>query len=417
MARLPALVSAAVLALLLGVVSACSLINLDDLDPPLASSDAAAREGGLDATLAPPDEAGTPSDDGDSSLTTFVDSAQSDASASPPESGDEGSSAAPEAAADGAPSDSGNTTMAEASGEGSSPSSPPEAGASICSSGSPLPRAGWTASPSTTASDSTCGPIDGVANMFDGLLTTRWSSNRAQTASPAEWVEVDLGCSQTFSELVLDGTDDTNDYPRGYSVQVSADGTLWSPISTGVGASPLTRITFPPTTARYLKVTETGASGNFWSVDELNVCGTTAGTCGAGATAYPRAGWATNPGTTASDNAGALDDMFDGLFSTRWTTNRVQAAAPAEWVEVDMGVSQPFSRVTLQDWDECNDYPRAYTLQVSTDNATWTQLATGSATTPLTAIAVSSTTARYIKITQTGASTNYWSIDELLVIH
>jgi hypothetical protein len=44
-------------------------------------------------------------------------------------------------------------------------------------------------------------------------------------------------------------------------------------------------------------------------------------------------------------------------------------------------------------------------------------LATGSATTPLTAIAFSSTTARYIKITQTGASTNYWSIDELLVIH
>ena len=304
--------------------------------------------------------------------------------------------------------------MAEAAADGSSP---PEAGASICSSGSPLPRAAWTASLATTASDSTCGAIDGVANMFDGLLTTRWSSNRAQAASPAEWVEVDLGCSQTFSELVLDGTDDPNDYPRGYAVQVSRDGTVWSPASTGVGASPLTRITFPPTTARYLKISETGSSGNFWSIDELNVCGTTASACGAGATAYPRAGWATNPGTTASDNAGALDDMFDGLLSTRWTTNRVQAASPPEWVEVDMGVSQPFSRVTLQDWDECSDYPRAYTLQVSTDNATWTQLATGSATTPLTAIAFSATTARYIKITQTGASTNYWSIDELLVIH
>jgi beta-glucosidase len=347
-------------------------------------------------------------------VTTFADSAQSDASASPPESGDEGLSAAPEAGADGAPSDSGSSTMAEAAADGSSP---PEAGASICSSGSPLPRAAWTASLATTASDSTCGAIDGVANMFDGLLTTRWSSNRAQAASPAEWVELDLGCPQTFSELVLDGTDDPNDYPRGYAVQVSRDGTVWSPASTGVGASPLTRITFPPTTARYLKISETGSSGNFWSIDELNVCGTTASACGAGATAYPRAGWATNPGTTASDNAGALDDMFDGLLSTRWTTNRVQAASPPEWVEVDMGVSQPFSRVTLQDWDECSDYPRAYTLQVSTDNATWTQLATGSATTPLTAIAFSATTARYIKITQTGASTNYWSIDELLVIH
>src|SRR5580698_9544745 len=107
MARLRAFLSAAVLALLLGVVPACSLINLDDLDPPLASSDAAALEGGLDATLVSTDEAGTPSDDGDSSVTAFADSAQSDASASPPVSGDEGSSTAPEAAADGAPSDSG----------------------------------------------------------------------------------------------------------------------------------------------------------------------------------------------------------------------------------------------------------------------------------------------------------------------
>jgi hypothetical protein len=79
-----------------------------------------------------------------------------------------------------------------------------------------------------------------------------------------------------------------------------------------------------------------------------------------------------------------------------------------------MGASQPFSRVILQNYLSCDDYPRAYALQVSTDNTNWTPLAAASGSTPVTAIAFPSTTARYIKLTQTGMTpVFYWSIDEL----
>jgi F5/8 type C domain len=394
MARISAWASAAILALVLGGLHGCFLINLEALDVSAASIDAA---GSRDASDSAP----------------MADADEPDAVTPAPDGSGDGSPLAYEAGAKDAPSESESSTMAEASADVSSPSEPVG-----CASGTPLARGAWATNPGTTASDDVCGAGDGIFNMFDGLLTTRWSTNRVQATSPPEWLEIDLGCPQTFSELVLDATDDPVDYPRGYTVQVSSDATTWSQVSTGAGSTALTSITFPPTTARYLKILQTGASNTFWSIDELYLCGTTAGTCAAAPTAYPRSGWATNPGTSATDDMADLGNMFDGSLSTRWTTNRAQVAAPPEWVEVDMGVSQPFSEVTLENFVDCEDYPRTYTLQASTDNSTWTQLATGAGSTPFTTIPVSITTARYIKITQTGANaTNFWSIDELLVLH
>jgi hypothetical protein len=393
MARIAAWASPAISALVLGGLHGCFLIDLDAFDVTPASMDAAGGTGASDARV-------------------MTDADEPDAVTPAPDSSVDGSRRVPEAGAD-APSEAESSMMAEASADGSSPSAPV-----ACASGTPLARGGWATNPGTSASDDVCGAGDGIFNMFDGLLTTRWSTNRVQEASPPEWLELDLGCPQTFSELVLDATNDPLDYPRDYTVEVSSDATTWSQVSSGAGSTALTSITFPPTTARYVKILQTGASNTFWSIDELNLCGTTAGTCAGAPTAYPRSGWATNPDTSTSDEPAALGNMFDGSLFTRWTTNRVQTASPPEWVEVDMGVSQPFSEVMLQNFVDCDDYPRTYTLQVSTDNSKWTQLATGPGSTPFTVISFSATTARYIKITQTGANaTDFWSIDELLVLH
>jgi hypothetical protein len=290
--------------------------------------------------------------------------------------------------------------------------SPREAGSVTCK---PLLRGAWGTNPGTTASDDKCG----IINLFDGALTTRWSTGRTQTASPSEWLEIDLGCSQTFSRIFLDAANDINDYPRAYTVVVSNDNVAWTQIASGSGSPVVTTIDFASTTARYIKINQTGvAVSNFWSIDELNVCGTTNGNCPGAPTAYARNGWATNPGTTASDRVSDIGKMFDGALTTHWGTGRFQMISPPEWVEIDMGASQTFSQVTLQNFMSCDDYPRTYTLQVSTDNTNWMPLTSGPGSSPVTAIAVPSTMARYIKITQTGASTtNYWSIDELNVYH
>ena len=63
-------------------------------------------------------------------------------------------------------------------------------------------------------------------------------------------------------------------YPRGYTVQVSADGTTWSkPVATGKGEGLRTTITFAPTRARFVRITQTDAAADApaWSIRNLRI--------------------------------------------------------------------------------------------------------------------------------------------------
>ncbi|MFL6281512.1 MAG: discoidin domain-containing protein, partial [Vicinamibacterales bacterium] len=59
-----------------------------------------------------------------------------------------------------------------------------------------------------------------------------------------------------------------------YSVQVSTDGKNWSnPIAEGQGHGARTTITFPPTRAKSVRITQTGtvADAPSWSVRNLRI--------------------------------------------------------------------------------------------------------------------------------------------------
>jgi mono/diheme cytochrome c family protein len=63
-------------------------------------------------------------------------------------------------------------------------------------------------------------------------------------------------------------------YPRGYSVQVSTDGRTWSkPVAQGKGDGPHTTITFAPTRARFVRITQTDtvADAPAWSIRDLRI--------------------------------------------------------------------------------------------------------------------------------------------------
>jgi mono/diheme cytochrome c family protein len=63
-------------------------------------------------------------------------------------------------------------------------------------------------------------------------------------------------------------------YPRAYSVQVSTDGTNWSkPVAEGKGDGAHTTITFAPTRAKFVKITETETPADPapWSIRSLRV--------------------------------------------------------------------------------------------------------------------------------------------------
>lgn len=129
--------------------------------------------------------------------------------------------------------------------------------------GAGLSSIGWVATGLTTN-------MGNVANnAIDGSATTRWSSLGAQTG---EWFKVDMGAAQIFNQLTLDAGTTLNNFPRGYSVQVSNDGTNWgTAVATGTGTSQLVTITFAPQTARLFRINQTATNGATWSIQELTV--------------------------------------------------------------------------------------------------------------------------------------------------
>jgi len=62
-------------------------------------------------------------------------------------------------------------------------------------------------------------------------------------------------------------------YPREFKVEVSLDGTKWTPAATGTGASGATTVAFAPVRAKFLRITQTGdvAGAPPWSMQRLRV--------------------------------------------------------------------------------------------------------------------------------------------------
>ena len=108
-----------------------------------------------------------------------------------------------------------------------------------------------------------------AAAATDDDATTRWSPGAAQ--APGQSLQVDLGRVQRVRRVVLDTGADVGDFPRGYSLLTSTDGTHWREVASGAGTGQLTTIDIPATAARYLRVVQTATAPQWWSVADLRV--------------------------------------------------------------------------------------------------------------------------------------------------
>jgi len=331
-----------------------------------------------------------------------------------------------------------------------------------------LSRTGWTATASSTESGGS------PANALDGNATTRWSTGAAQTNG--QWFQVDMTSAKTFSQIVMDSGTSTGDYPRGYQVFVSNDGTNWgSAIATGSGTGQVVTVTFATQSARYIKVVQTGSVGNWWSIHEFNVYGSGSGptatptstptrtntptgptntptntptrtntptgptntptrtntpvpatntptrtntpvpptaTPGGSGGALSRTGWVATASSTES--GGSPGNALDGNITTRWSTGAPQTNG--QWFQVDMTSAKTFNQIILDSGASSGDYPRGYQVFVSNDGATWgSAIATGSGTGQIVTITFATQSARYIKVVQTGSSGSWWSMHEFNV--
>lgn len=119
-----------------------------------------------------------------------------------------------------------------------------------------------------------------VSNAGGATNFSGWSSNEPQ--QPGMWLQIELPDSVALSEIEFEspasggrgGTPAAGTYPRGYKVEVSADGQQWgAPVAEGKGSGSPTTIPFAPTRGRFLRITETAMSENAapWVIRNIRI--------------------------------------------------------------------------------------------------------------------------------------------------
>jgi glucosylceramidase len=61
------------------------------------------------------------------------------------------------------------------------------------------------------------------------------------------------------------------DYPRGYRLSVSTDGTHWTVVRDSAGTGQLTTLKVPHDPIRYVRATLTRADAHWWQVADVRV--------------------------------------------------------------------------------------------------------------------------------------------------
>jgi hypothetical protein len=89
-------------------------------------------------------------------------------------------------------------------------------------------------------------------------------------------------------------------------------------------------------------------------------------------TALSRSGWAASA-NAPSAGSDAPSYALDGNLSTRFSTNENQVAGL--YFEVDLGASQSFDELQMEEPNSKTDYARSYTIEDSQNGISWSAVA------------------------------------------
>ena len=106
---------------------------------------------------------------------------------------------------------------------------------------------------------------------IDGNPATRYHTKAPQ--APGMWFQIELPQETMITGLELDAAMSPQNFPRGYQVELSADGKTWTqPAATGTGEGAITDVSFAPVKATFIRITQTvAAAGPGWSIHELQI--------------------------------------------------------------------------------------------------------------------------------------------------
>lgn len=128
---------------------------------------------------------------------------------------------------------------------------------------------GWTATAVPSAPTDACCTGDVAADAVDADASTRYSTGEGQ--AQGQYLQVDFGKQIRARQVVFDSGGSTGDYPRGYKVQTSTDGTTWAtPVPDGIGTGQLTTANLSGAPVRYVRIVLTADdAANWWSVADV----------------------------------------------------------------------------------------------------------------------------------------------------
>jgi glucosylceramidase len=102
----------------------------------------------------------------------------------------------------------------------------------------------------------------------------------------------------------------------------------------------------------------------------------------------------------------------DGDASTRYSTGAAQT--PDQYLQLDFGKQIPAREVVVDTGVSLGDYPRGYSVQVSTDGRNWaTVVADGHGAGQFTTVDLPGRPIRFVRMTLTAAATSWWSVADV----
>ncbi|MCA2217762.1 family 16 glycoside hydrolase [Jidongwangia harbinensis] len=259
--------------------------------------------------------------------------------------------------------------------------------------------------------DSSCSAIEGPARAVNGTTTSgnldKWCSTGA-----TKWLQVDLGAATTVDRFVVKhagaGGENAAWNTRDFTVAVSTNGTSWTNVATVTGnTASTTTHAVSPVSARYLRLNVTAPTSNSDTaarIYEFEAYGST----GPPPVNLARGKTATaDSSCNADENAAkAVNGSVTGGNADKWCSS-----GASKWLQVDLGQEASLNRFVVKHAGAGGENTawntRDFTVAVSTNGTSWTNVATVTGNTASTTTHdVTPVTARHVRLAITAAASS-----------
>jgi hypothetical protein len=222
--------------------------------------------------------------------------------------------------------------------------------------GAPLSETGWVASSNTNSA-----PGDAPQNAISGDTGARFSSD-ADQAFGMYW-QVNLGSPQSFDEIALDSGGFNQDYARAYEIEVSNDGTTFTPVYNSAGSASPELANFDSQTAQYIRVVlELGSRTNWWSLVNVLVYGSGSASTGFVPDEYYSGGTEGTNSTHSNGDTG-FSTVTNYIPQNDWNTFR---SGPSTYVIPDLTPGAGYQvRLYFLDWQYTQQGQRVFNVDIN----------------------------------------------------